>query len=190
MDPPRMIGSPRDMQRRRLLRLASGLLLAGCGSAPKPSMQIPSTPQIAAAVPLLATALVITVKALPDINPDIRGRSSPLALRIFELKSAAAFEAADFFALYEREAATLGGELVASEQVIVKPEETRTLARVAALETRYLGVVAAIRDLEHSVWRQVAPVAPPQPLGQAAEGPRTQRFTVVCQRAGIRLVAE
>jgi type VI secretion system protein VasD len=163
-------------QRRALLLAGLGLTLAGCASAPKPPD------------PLEPANLVITVLAHPDVNPDIRGRASPLSLRLFELKSGATFQTADFFALYDRDQATLGADLFGREELIVKPGETQTVTRKANPETRLLGVVAAFRDLEHSVWRVAVAVAPPAPVNRnSGAGAREQRISVVCERASVRI---
>ena len=118
-----------DEQRRQLLLAGIGLTLVGCASPPNK----PAEP----------TNLVIIVLARADVNPDIRGRASPLSLRMFELKSGAAFQTADFFALYDRDQATLGADMLGREELILKPGETQTVTRKANPETRYLGVIAA-----------------------------------------------
>ena len=37
-----------------------------------------------------------------------------------------------------------------------------TFAKTLAVETRFLGVLAAYRDVEHAKWRSVVPVQPGQ----------------------------
>lgn len=95
-------------------------------------------------------------------NPDARGRPSPVVLRIVELKGLAAFEAADFFSLFERDKETLGGELVAREEMMLQPGEQRASRRELNAETRFVGVIAAYRDIDRSVWRASMPVTPHQ----------------------------
>jgi type VI secretion system protein VasD len=132
--------------------------------------------------------LIVTLQAGPDINPDIRGQPSALAVRLFELKSATLFGAADFFALYEREQATLAGDLLGSEQVILAPGATRTVSRTVQQDARFLGVIAAFRELDRSVWRAVAPIARSKVQeGAAGGGPLPQRVSVLCERATIRI---
>jgi len=127
------------------LRLAWILVLfgiAGCAGAPKPAL----------------------VKAQFDIqasvNPDSRGRPSPVVVRLYELKSMASFNGADFFSIYERDKETLGGELMAREEFLFRPGEKRQLDRKLQLDTRYVGVIAAFRDLEHAQWRATMAVTP------------------------------
>jgi type VI secretion system protein VasD len=108
-------------------------------------------------------------------------------MRWFELRAAAVFEAADFFPLFERSQAMLGSDLLASEQLTLMPNETRMASRIAHPDARYLGVIAAFRDLEHSVWRVMVPIAPPEALPPGAGGgPREQFVALVCERNSIR----
>jgi type VI secretion system protein VasD len=99
-----------------------------------------------------------SLKADAMANPDARGRPSPVVVRVYELKSAAAFSTADFFSLFEKEGETLGGELVGREEFQLSPGETRPYQRQLQPDTKFIGVVAAFRDLEGSRWRQTAPV--------------------------------
>jgi type VI secretion system protein VasD len=154
------------------------LLLAGCAAGPRVSE--PAT-------------LTIRLQAAADVNPDLRGRASPLDVRLFELRSASAFEAADFFALYDRDQATLAADLLAREQIVVQPGEVRTLRRQAKPETRHLGVIAAYRDLERSVWRASVSVAPPTEAPRvigAVVGAKSheQAINLALERSGLRVV--
>lgn len=129
-----------------LAALGVALLLSACGSAPpKPA------------------SVTGTVQATAQVNPSASNRPSPLLIRIYELKSAGTFNAADFMSLYQRDQGELGGELLAKEEFVLNPGETRTFAKTLAPDTRFLGVVAAYRDLEHAKWRSVAAVQPNQP---------------------------
>lgn len=128
----------------RRLAAISGLLLVACASAPKP------------------TVVQVSVEALANVNPDARGRPSPVVVKFYELKSLAVFDSADFFSLFERDREILGADLVAREEFQLVPGGRRTFERTLQPDTRYLGVVAAFRDLERSVWRAAVPVVPNQ----------------------------
>lgn len=126
----------------RMVSLVWGAALwAGCGSASPPLLQG-------------------SLKAEPATNPDLNGRPSPVVVRVYELKSLGSFNSADFFALFERESETLGADLVGREEYDLRPAETRPYRRQLQPDTRFIGVIAAFRDLENSRWRQVAPVPP------------------------------
>jgi type VI secretion system protein VasD len=123
----------------RILLLALSLGLVGaCASAP----------------PLLQGS----IKAAANTNPDARGRPSPVVVRVYELRATGAFNNADFFSLFEKESETLGQELVGREEYTVRPAETRPYQRQLQPDTKFIGVVAAFRDLEASRWRQTIPV--------------------------------
>jgi len=97
--------------------------------------------------------LNLTLEAALNVNPDQRGRPSPVALKLFELKSVAGFDKADFFALFDKERETLGQELVAREEFLLKPGDRIVQSRKLAPETQYVGFIAGFRDLERAQWR-------------------------------------
>jgi len=114
--------------------------VAGCASSPKP------------------VVAKLTIEAAASVNPDQRGRPSPVALKLFELKSLSNFERADFFSLFDRERETLGPELVARDEMVLKPGDRITQERKLAPEVRFIGVLVGYRDLERSQWRLSIPV--------------------------------
>jgi len=126
-----------------LALVLSLLLVTGCAGMSKPP----------------PTIVELTLEVAPDANPDARGRASPVIVRLFELKSLAAYEGADFFSLFEKDQATLGAELVARDEFQLQPKETRKLERTLQPDTRHIAVVAAFRDLERSKWRAATAVA-------------------------------
>jgi type VI secretion system protein VasD len=136
--------------RQWLRRFAAicGMLVVACASPPKPPPPPPPT------------IVQASVEALANVNPDARGRPSPVVVKFYELKSLAVFDSADFFSLFERDREILGAELVAREEFQLVPGDRRTFERTLQPDTRYLGVVAAFRDLERSVWRAAVPVTP------------------------------
>ena len=93
------------------------------------------------------------VTAAEDLNPDYQGRPSPVNIIVFQLVSADAFSSADFFSLFDPEAAVLGGDLLAKTQILLQPGESREWVAEFAKETRFVGVIAAYRDIENAQWR-------------------------------------
>jgi type VI secretion system protein VasD len=119
-------------------------------------------------IPILAAALIVGVAACggpksvmlratmdvqPAVNPDSRGRPSPVVVRVYALKSLAAFNSASFFSLYGKDKETLGAELIDSEELQLIPGDKREFQKEYPPETRYLAVFAAFRDVEHAHWR-------------------------------------
>lgn len=132
---------------RLALPLAVLMWLGGCAAPPPP-------PPV--------TELIGMVQASANLNPSVSRRPSPLLIRVYELKSASAFSAADFVSLYQRDQAELGAEMVSREEFTLNPGDSRPLAKVAAAETRFLGVFAAYRDLDRASWRSVVAIVPGQ----------------------------
>lgn len=136
-------------------RSACGLLaavagagwLTGCaGPAPKPPPK-PGT-------------LSINIVASSSINPDARNRPSPLVVRMYELKASAQFDSADFLSLYDKDQSVLGADIVVRDEVVVRPGEAKAINKPLAADTRFIGVVAAFRELERATWRAVVSVLP------------------------------
>ncbi len=123
------------------LSLVLGLALWGCGSKPPP----PAVVQL-------------TAKAGPSVNPDASDRASPVILRIYQLAATDTFEKADFFQLYDKDAATLGTDLVGRDQLALAPGDTKTLSIEFKPTAKFIGVVAAFRSIDRATWRADAPV--------------------------------
>lgn len=101
----------------------------------------------------VAVPYAIELTADKQVNPDINGRPSPVQITIYELSSTSAFSSRDFFALQSDPQVALGKELLNSDQVVLRPGETKTLHYSGNTEARMVGIVAAYRDLEKSQWR-------------------------------------
>lgn len=94
-----------------------------------------------------------SVTAVENLNPDYQGRPSPVNIIVFQLVSADAFEQADFFSLFDPEAAVLGGDMLVRTQILLQPGEEREWVAEFQKETRFVGVIAAYRDIENAQWR-------------------------------------
>lgn len=141
--------------------MALALLLAGCTSL-SPYSEL--------------TKLQLTLNAGDQLNPDLNGRPSPIVVRLFELKHPVAFENADFFSLYERAKESLAPDLVVSEELELRPGEQVALRLSVEPGSRYVGVLAAYRDLDQTQWRYVIQITP-QALNNAS---------LTLDQAGIR----
>lgn len=132
------------MSRHASLALLAALLtLAGCSSlSPYSTM----------------TKLDLTLNGSEQLNPDLHGRPSPIVLRLIELKHSVAFESADFFSLYQRPKEALSPDMVTYEELELRPGEQRELKLSIQPGSRYVGVLAAYRDLPESNWRVVIPI--------------------------------
>lgn len=113
--------------------------LVGCSSPP------PKPPQ--------PVNVKLTLAASPDVNPDGQNRPSPIVVRIYQLKDDTGFKDADYFALYDKEAATLAAALVSRVEFELAPGEKRTADYAVSPDTRFIGVAAAYRDIRNAQWR-------------------------------------
>ena len=140
------------MINRRLLLALPAILAARCSSPPPPAV------------------LTLTMIGGADQNPDPSGQPATVAVRLFQLKSNAAFERADVFALTEREQQTLGTDGLGSEEFVIKPGESRTITRELKPGAQFIGTAVLFRDIDRARWRGIAPVA--------ASGPSRRTLTI------------
>ena len=130
---------------KALTALTTLVLLAGCSTL-SPYSHV--------------TKLNLKLTASDQLNPDLNGRPSPIVVRLFELKHPVAFENADFFSLYERAKESLAPDMVATEELELRPGEIIELKLSLEEGSRYVGVLAAYRDLPETKWRYTLQVAP------------------------------
>jgi type VI secretion system protein VasD len=163
-------GSGPSVTRRTRIAWALAIALApgACAKAPPPA--VPPAMTIAAAGDAKVKA-PMTIAAAADANPDSSGRPSPIVVRVYQLKTDAAFTAAEFFALFDEEQKVLGPELISRDEFVLAPSERRTLDVAISNETRYVGAIAAFRDIRNAQWRVLVP-APRQGLTVAIERDR------------------
>ena len=140
-----------------LLPFCLAAIVVACGKL-RPAKPEPAQPPLTiAAAPKAAVKAPMTISASADVNPDANGRPSPIVVRIYQLKTDAAFTAADFFALFDDDKKVLGPELISRDEFMLGPAERRTIEVTVATETRYVGAVAAFRDIRNAQWRSLVP---------------------------------
>jgi type VI secretion system VasD/TssJ family lipoprotein len=111
--------------------------------------------------------LQLLVQAQRKLNTDAHDASASLALRIYVLRDASAFEKASFDSLYDDDEATLGANVLARESLHLRPGEARELALEVGGDAHAVGVFGAYREIEHSRWRAILPL-PAGALGSRA----------------------
>lgn len=139
--------------RRAFLALAPSLVLARCAAGPP-----------------APAVLTLTVHAGANQNPDPTGRPAPVAFQLFQLAGTGSFDRADFFSLVGHTHQTLGSDLLASEQFVLPPGQTKTITRTLQKGTQFIGIAVLFRDIDHATWRLTAPVA--------ASGPSARTLTI------------
>ncbi len=130
-----------------IIFVVSCLIQTGCSAPPKP--------------PIAALSLNVQ----PNINPysistteTKTPEARPVVIRFYELTSLAAFNSADFFSVFNEYKTTLENELLTSEEFRLTPGQKQKFNRTLNIDTRYVGVVAAYKDLEQSQWRASATI--------------------------------
>jgi type VI secretion system protein VasD len=136
---------PWTLGRPIALLAAIALALTACGGQP-PKPEKPSV-------------LRIQVVASADANRGPGAQALPVVVRLYELKSTGAFDGADFFSLYDKESQTLGGDLVAREEVTLAPGQRRQIDKPLDPQVRALGAIAAFRQIDRATWRASIPIA-------------------------------
>jgi len=124
------------------------LLLAACGKKPPP---LP---------PQVQTLVNIDIEVAADINQDRNGRPSPLALRVYQLKTGSQFNSSDFISLYEKDASILGADLVQKDEMVLQADEKYTLRPVLGADVSAIGVMALFREYEQANWRASIAITP------------------------------
>jgi type VI secretion system protein VasD len=115
----------------------AAVALAGCGG-PKPAKPVETKAMLSASA---------------DVNPDSTGRPSPIVVRIYQLRGDTEFNNADFFTLYQKDKETLGASLIGRDEKTLFPGQQLEFDLPLSGEARFVGAVAAYRDLGASRWR-------------------------------------
>lgn len=127
------------------------LALVGCGGDEEPPPPPgPPPPKIVS----------LTIMAAANVNPNDSGLPAPVVVNVYQLTSETGFAETDFFQLQQDAAAALGDELIVSDTYVMLPGAVEVYQREVGEDVRFLGVVAAFRDLSAGKWRSYHAVAP------------------------------
>lgn len=108
--------------------------------------------------PTIVQAAVI---AAADVNPDARGRPSPIKVRFYLLKSPKVFQNTDFFTLKEQGRELLVDDLRLYDEKVFKPGATTIVElklppeETLEDEQLFLGIVAGYWNLDQATWQLV-----------------------------------
>lgn len=107
------------------------------------------------------TIVMATVTAAADVNPDARGRPSPIKVRFYLLRSTKVFQNTDFFSLKEQGRELLVDDLRLYDERVFKPGAVEPVElklppeETLEDEQLYLGVVAGYWYVDQAVWQLV-----------------------------------
>ncbi len=133
---------------RRALFGVAVLALAACGGGPPPP-----------------TMVELTMAAAANANPipNLDGTEiapSPVVVRVYQLKSPAAFQEVDFFQLSQDAGSALGDDLLGSDEYFISPNGSQTVVSELAPDARFIGVAAAFYQIDTAQWRATLPIPP------------------------------
>lgn len=100
-------------------------------------------------------SLSLILVASSDLNPDVNGRASPLALTIYQLKNSSMFKKTDYVSLAENSSSLLAADLIAVNTVIINPGQTLKLDYSITEGEGAFGIIAGYRVVESSTWQLV-----------------------------------
>jgi type VI secretion system protein VasD len=104
-------------------------------------------------------AMHLVIQAGSSLNPDEQGASLPVAMRVYQLKDAKAFEAAGYTQLLSGSHERLDADVLKRIDTTLAPGATLTLDAPMAGAARYVAVVAFFRSTPSDGWRIAVPVA-------------------------------
>jgi type VI secretion system protein VasD len=151
--PVRPASPRRAMLRVMLLWTAAAAALQGLAACGGIKVIPPPPPP-----PPKPTIVDVELKAQDNLNPDTRGRPSPLLVRLYELATPAGFEALPFDALQADDTAGLKPDLIDKREQVIAPGSTTAIGLKPEDKVKFIGVFASFRDLERAKWRAVVPV--------------------------------
>lgn len=100
----------------------------------------------------------IKINAAQYLNPDINGHAAPVVVTIYQLKSPYTFKQANYDALAGNSAEVLGADLIDKSIIEVRPSSQDKIEQAISPSTKYLGIVAAYRNIDQSTWHTVVKV--------------------------------
>ena len=124
------------------------------------SMILLFTASCAKVTPPAPTQVNITISTAGNLNPNAEGRSSPLVLRVYQLKSASGFQKMDFMTMFENDASALGSALLKRDDIFLTTNEARTFTFEAEVDTTAIGLMAVFSRYEQSQWKGVRGIRP------------------------------
>ncbi|CAE6790556.1 MULTISPECIES: type VI secretion system lipoprotein TssJ [Paraburkholderia] len=93
-----------------------------------------------------------------SLNANGAGQSLSTVVRIYQLKTPQAFQQLDYTQLQTNDLAALKADLLATKDVVLRPEASASISEPMSSDAAYVGVVAFFRDAgKDSSWKLVIP---------------------------------
>lgn len=97
-------------------------------------------------------AVTISANGAAGMNSGPDGSDRPLTLTVVQLKSSAAFDSADFFAL-QNPSAALGGDFLKADQIVLTAGSSATKVIGIEAGAAFIGVIAGFRNPAGKIFR-------------------------------------
>lgn len=93
-----------------------------------------------------------------SLNADGAGRSLSTVVRIYQLKTPQTFQQLDYRQLQTNDLDTLKADLLATKDVVLRPDASASISEPMNGDAEYVGVVAFFRDAgQDATWKLVIP---------------------------------
>ncbi|MCH9743916.1 MAG: type VI secretion system lipoprotein TssJ [Gammaproteobacteria bacterium] len=102
--------------------------------------------------------ILLTTHSAEYLNPDINGKPSPLVLTLFELRSSIGFNQSSYQQLQDNCINALGNNLIDKQNIELRPGETKNIKQSITSDTRYIGLMAAYRNIQQAQWQRLVPI--------------------------------
>mgnify|MGYP002712244666 CR=1 FL=1 len=99
--------------------------------------------------------IVLELIATEDLNPDINGRPSPVAITVYQLANISGFLKGDYMSLTENGRQLLGKDLLAIHTLNLHPGQRLALEYPVAERESAFGVVVGYRIIDASGWQLI-----------------------------------
>ncbi|AUD79889.1 type VI secretion system lipoprotein TssJ [Kangiella profundi] len=112
----------------------------------------------------------LSISVAEEVNQDELGRSSPIVIRLYELKKEVAVEGMDFFSIYDQTEPDFKTAVSSMKEFQVNPGQKLEQLLVTDVSTKYLMLVAAFKDIDNSQWKVVHEIEQSDELALVIEG--------------------
>lgn len=103
---------------------------------------------------------VMQIESANYLNPDINGRASPVVVTFYQLTAPFRFRQASYNAITDNSARVLGRDLLDKQSLEIRPGSQKILHLQLDSQVRYLGIVAAYRNMNQANWHQLIKINP------------------------------
>lgn len=99
--------------------------------------------------------IALSLVAAADLNPDINGRPSPVAITFYQLTNSSSFRKSDYMSLVENNKVSLGRDLVAVNTLMLHPGQTLEVEYPVSKAEGAFGIVVGYRVIDASGWQLI-----------------------------------